>query len=221
MPVARIVVGVTGGIAAYKACELVRLLVRAGHEITPVLTRGAQRFVAAETFWALARRPAPADPYPHLQDADALVVAPLTANTLARLAHGLADDLLTETALAHRGPLVVAPAMNTAMWEHPATRANLALLVERGAWSWGPARGELAEGLVGHRADGRARGNRRARRGAVAGAPGKRIARGPPRARDSGRGHGSRSTASGTSGTARRDGWASRSRRGARSAGLA
>ena len=149
MPVARIVVGVTGGIAAYKACELVRLLVRAGHEITPVLTRGAQRFVAAETFWALARRPAPADPYPHLQDADALVVAPLTANTLARLAHGLADDLLTETALAHRGPLVVAPAMNTAMWEHPATRANLALLVERGALVVGPGEGELAEGLVG------------------------------------------------------------------------
>ena len=149
MPVARIVVGVTGGIAAYKACELVRLLVRAGHEITPVLTRGAERFVAAETFWALARRPAPADPYPHLQDADALVVAPLTANTLARLAHGLADDLLTETALAHRGPLVVAPAMNTAMWEHPATRANLALLVERGALVVGPGEGELAEGLVG------------------------------------------------------------------------
>jgi phosphopantothenoylcysteine decarboxylase/phosphopantothenate--cysteine ligase len=147
--VARIVVGVTGGIAAYKACELVRLLVRAGHDVTPVLTRGAERFVAAETFWALARRSPPADPYPHLQDADALVVAPLTANTLARLAHGLADDLLTETALAHRGPLVLAPAMNTAMWEHPATRANLAQLVERGALVVGPVEGELAEGLVG------------------------------------------------------------------------
>jgi phosphopantothenoylcysteine decarboxylase/phosphopantothenate--cysteine ligase len=147
--VARIVVGVTGGIAAYKACELVRLLVRAGHEVTPVLTRGAERFVAAETFWALARRSPPADPYPHLQDADALVVAPLTAHTLARLAHGFADDLLTETALAHRGPLVVAPAMNTAMWEHPATRANLELLVERGAVVVGPEHGELAEGLVG------------------------------------------------------------------------
>jgi phosphopantothenoylcysteine decarboxylase/phosphopantothenate--cysteine ligase len=147
--VARIVVGVTGGIAAYKACELVRLLVRAGHGVTPVLTRGAERFVTSETFWALARRSPPADPYPHLQDADALVVAPLTAHTLARLAHGLADDLLTETALAHRGPLVVAPAMNTAMWEHPATRANLALLVERGAVVVGPEEGELAEGLVG------------------------------------------------------------------------
>jgi phosphopantothenoylcysteine decarboxylase / phosphopantothenate---cysteine ligase len=149
VPVARIVVGVTGGIAAYKACELVRLLVRAGHDVTPVLTRGAERFVRAETFWALARRSPPADPYPHLQHADALVVAPLTANTLARLAHGLADDLLTETALAHGGPLVVAPAMNTAMWEHPATRANLALLIERGALVVGPGEGELAEGLVG------------------------------------------------------------------------
>ena len=78
-----------------------------------------------------------------------LVVAPLTANTLARLAHGLADDLLTETALAHRGPLVVAPAMNTAMWEHPATQANLGLLVDRGAVVVGPEHGELAEGLVG------------------------------------------------------------------------
>jgi phosphopantothenoylcysteine decarboxylase/phosphopantothenate--cysteine ligase len=101
--VARIVLGVTGGIAAYKACELVRLLVRAGHDVTPVLTRGAERFVAAETFWALVRRSPPADPYPHLQDADALVVAPLTAHTLARLAHCFADDLLTETALAHAG----------------------------------------------------------------------------------------------------------------------
>lgn len=141
--------GVTGGIAAYKACELVRLLVRAGHDVTPVTTRGAERFVAAETFWALARKSEPTDPYPHLVDADLLVVAPLTANTMARLAHGLADDLLTETALAHRGPLLLAPAMNTAMWEHPATQANLALLVERGAEVVGPGEGELAEGLVG------------------------------------------------------------------------
>jgi phosphopantothenoylcysteine decarboxylase/phosphopantothenate--cysteine ligase len=147
--VARILVGVTGGIAAYKACELVRLLVRTGHDVTPITTRGAERFVAAETFWALARKSEPADPYPHLVDADLLVVAPLTANTMARLAHGLADDLLTETALAHRGPLLLAPAMNTAMWEHPATQANLALLVERGAEVVGPDEGELAEGLVG------------------------------------------------------------------------
>ena len=149
MPVARIVVGVTGGIAAYKACELVRLLVRAGHDVTPVLTPAAERFVAAETLWALARKTPPGDPYPHLARADVLAVAPLTANTLARLAHGFADDLLTETALAHRGPLVVAPAMNTAMWEHPATQTSLALLVERGAVVVGPAEGELAEGEVG------------------------------------------------------------------------
>jgi phosphopantothenoylcysteine decarboxylase/phosphopantothenate--cysteine ligase len=147
--VARVFVGVTGGIAAYKACELVRLLVRAGHDVTPITTVGAERFVAARTFWALARKEPPADPYPHLATADLLVVAPLTANTLARLAQGLADDLLTETALAHRGPLVVAPAMNTAMWEHPATQANLSLLVERGAVVVGPGEGELAEGLVG------------------------------------------------------------------------
>jgi len=147
--VARILVGVTGGIAAYKACELVRLLVRAGHDVTPITTHAAERFVAPETFWALARKQPPADPYPHLQDADLLVVAPLTAHTLARLAHGLADDLLTETALAHRGPMLVAPAMNTAMWEHPATQANIALLVERGAQVVGPTEGELAEGLVG------------------------------------------------------------------------
>lgn len=149
MGVARILVGVTGGIAAYKACELVRLLVRAGHDVTPIVTRGAESFVAAQTFWALARKEPPTDPYPHLADADLLVVAPVTANTMARLAHGLADDLLTETALAHRGPLILAPAMNTAMWEHPATQANLALLVERGAVIVGPEDGELAEGLVG------------------------------------------------------------------------
>jgi phosphopantothenoylcysteine decarboxylase/phosphopantothenate--cysteine ligase len=147
--VARILVGVTGGIAAYKACELVRLLVRRGHDVTPITTRGAERFVAPETFWALARKTPHADPYPHLESADLLVVAPLTAHTLARLAHGLADDLLTETALAHRGPLLLAPAMNTAMWKHPATQANLAVVVERGAVIVGPEDGELAEGLVG------------------------------------------------------------------------
>lgn len=146
---ARILLGVTGGIAAYKACELLRLLVKAGHEVVPLLTPGAERFVAAETFHALARGPRGDDPYPHLQRADALAIAPLTANTLAKLAHGLADNVLTEAALAHRGPLVVAPAMNTRMWEHEATQANLALVRERGAVVVGPAEGELAEGEVG------------------------------------------------------------------------
>jgi phosphopantothenoylcysteine decarboxylase/phosphopantothenate--cysteine ligase len=147
--VARIVLGITGGIAAYKACELIRLLVKAGHDVLPLPTAGAERFVAAETFYALARKPKPDDPYPHLQDADLIVVAPLTANTMARLAHGLADDVLTEAALAHDGPLLVAPAMNTRMWRHPATQANLELLVSRGVETVGPESGELAEGEVG------------------------------------------------------------------------
>src|SRR5207248_733452 len=85
------------------------------------------RFVRRETFEALARRPHTGDPYPHLERADLLVVAPLTANTLARLAHGLADDVLTEAALAHDGPTLVAPAMNSRMWSHPATQANVAV----------------------------------------------------------------------------------------------
>jgi phosphopantothenoylcysteine decarboxylase/phosphopantothenate--cysteine ligase len=147
--VARIFVGVTGGIAAYKACELVRLLVKAGHNVQPLLTRGAERFVTAETFHALARTEADADPYPHLRRADLFVVAPLTANTLARLAHGLADDVLTEAALAHDGPVLVAPAMNTRMWRHPATQANLQTLIGRGVEVIGPEEGELAEGDVG------------------------------------------------------------------------
>jgi len=146
---ARILLGVTGGIAAYKACTLVRLLVRAGHDVYPVLTAGAERFVTAETFFALARKSPSADPYPHLERADLLVVAPLTANALARLAHGLADDLLTEAALAHAGPVIVAPAMNVRMWEHPATQENVAVLRARGVVFVGPVEGELAEGEVG------------------------------------------------------------------------
>ena len=146
---ARILLGITGGIAAYKACELTRLLVRAGHDVLPLPTRGAERFVRAETFFALARKPPSTDPYPHLERADLLVIAPLTANTLAKLAHGLADDVLTEAALAHRGPVLAAPAMNTRMWEHPATRANAATLRERGVELIGPDSGELAEGDVG------------------------------------------------------------------------
>jgi phosphopantothenoylcysteine decarboxylase/phosphopantothenate--cysteine ligase len=147
--VARILLGVTGGIAAYKACTLVRLLVRAGHDVYPILTAGAERFVSAETFFALARKSRSDDPYLHLELADLLVVAPLTANTLARLAHGLADDLLTEAALAHAGPVLVAPAMNVRMWEHPATQENVAVLRGRGVEVVGPAEGELAEGEAG------------------------------------------------------------------------
>jgi phosphopantothenoylcysteine decarboxylase/phosphopantothenate--cysteine ligase len=146
---ARVLVGITGGIAAYKACELVRLFVRAGHEVIPLVTPGAERFVRAETFFALARRSAADDPYPHLQDADLLVVAPLTANTLAKLAHGLADNLVAEAALAHAGPILVAPAMNSRMWEHPATQANVELLRGRGVELVGPEKGNLAEGGEG------------------------------------------------------------------------
>jgi phosphopantothenoylcysteine decarboxylase / phosphopantothenate---cysteine ligase len=146
---ARILLGITGGIAAYKAGDLVRLLVKAGHDVLPLPTRGAEQFVRAETFFALARKPATTDPYPHLERADVLAIAPLTANTMAKLAHGLADDVLTEAALAHRGPVLVAPAMNTRMWEHPATQANVATLRQRGVELVGPEAGELAEGEVG------------------------------------------------------------------------
>ena len=145
----RVLLGVTGGIAAYKACELTRLLVQAGHEVIPLVTRGADRFVRRETFAALARRPAKEDLYPHLTHADLLVIAPLTANTMAKLAYGLADDVLTEAALAHRGSVLVAPAMNPRMWAHPATQANAATLRERGVELIGPDEGETAEGELG------------------------------------------------------------------------
>jgi phosphopantothenoylcysteine decarboxylase/phosphopantothenate--cysteine ligase len=146
---ARVLLGVTGGIAAYKACELCRLFVKDGHDVVPLVTPGAERFVAAETFTALARRPAGDDVYLHLTRADILVVAPCTANTLAKLAHGLADNVLTEAALAHRGPVLVAPAMNPRMWAHAATRANAATVRERGVVFVGPDEGETAEGELG------------------------------------------------------------------------
>ena len=146
---ARVLLGVSGGIAAYKACELCRLLVRAGHEVVPLPTPGAERFVTAETFRALARRPAAEDVYLHLTRADLLVVAPATANTIAKLAHGIADNVLTEAALAHRGPVLVAPAMNPRMWSHAATRANVATLRARGVELVGPDEGETAEGELG------------------------------------------------------------------------
>jgi phosphopantothenoylcysteine decarboxylase/phosphopantothenate--cysteine ligase len=147
--VARVLLGVTGGIAAYKACELCRLLVKEGHEVTPLLTSEAERFVTAHTFEALARRESPRELYPHLVEADLLVIAPLSANTLAKLAHGLADNLLTQAALAFRGPVLAAPAMNVRMWEHPATQDSVRLLRERGVELIGPEKGELAEGEHG------------------------------------------------------------------------
>jgi phosphopantothenoylcysteine decarboxylase/phosphopantothenate--cysteine ligase len=146
---ARILVGVSGGIAAYKACDLVRLFVKGGHEVLPLVTPSAERFVRAETFFALARQSPSDDLYAHLTRADLLVVAPLTANTLAKLAHGLADNLVAEAALAHRGPVLLAPAMNPRMWSSPATQANVETLRARGAVFIGPDQGETAEGEWG------------------------------------------------------------------------
>jgi phosphopantothenoylcysteine decarboxylase/phosphopantothenate--cysteine ligase len=147
--VPRVLVGVTGGIAAYKACELVRLLVKGGHDVVPLVTPAAEDFVRAKTFFALARRSPSEDPYPHLTRADLLVIAPATANTVAKLAHGLADNVVTEAALAHGGPLLLAPAMNPRMWAHPATRANIERLRERGVEIVGPDEGDTGEGEWG------------------------------------------------------------------------
>ena len=146
---ARVLLGITGGIAAYKAAELARLLVKAGHEVTPILTPEAETFITAKTFEALARRETPRELYPHLVHADLLAVAPLSANTLAKLAHGLADNVLTQTALAFDGPVLAAPAMNPRMWAHRATRENVAKLRGRGIVLVGPDEGELAEGEWG------------------------------------------------------------------------
>jgi phosphopantothenoylcysteine decarboxylase/phosphopantothenate--cysteine ligase len=146
---ARVLVGITGGIAAYKACDLVRRFVGGGHEVVPLVTPGAERFVKAETFFALARQSPSQDLYVHLTQADLLVVAPLTANTLAKLAHGFADNLVAEAALSHRGPVLLAPAMNPRMWASPATQANVEIVRSRGAMLVGPDEGETAEGEWG------------------------------------------------------------------------
>jgi phosphopantothenoylcysteine decarboxylase/phosphopantothenate--cysteine ligase len=155
---ARVLLGVSGGIAAYKAAELARELQRAGAEVQPLLTAAGEQMVSRATFAALTGRRVPAsvwdDPaaVEHVALArwgQVLVVAPATAHTLARLAAGLADDLLTNVALAFAGPVVVAPAMHTEMWEHPATRANLEVLERRGVRVVPPASGPLTSGDVG------------------------------------------------------------------------
>jgi phosphopantothenoylcysteine decarboxylase / phosphopantothenate---cysteine ligase len=155
---ARVLLAVTGGIAAYKAAELARAMLRAGAEVQPLLTADAERMVTRATFAALTGRRVPAsiweDPaaVEHVALArwgQVLVVAPATAHTLARLAAGLADDLVTNVALAFGGPVVVAPAMHTEMWEHPATRANLATLAARGVAVVPPASGPLTSGDSG------------------------------------------------------------------------
>ena len=161
---ARVLLGVTGGIAAYKACELARLLVRAGHDVTPILTPEAESFVSAKTFEALARREAPRELYPHLIEADLLVVAPLSANTLAKLAHGLADNVLTQTALAFEGPVVAAPAMNPRMWRSDAVQANVELAARPRRRAGRPRGGRHGRGRGRGGADERAGGDLRARR---------------------------------------------------------
>ena len=150
----RVLLGVTGGIAAYKAASLASRLVQAGAVLDVVLTADALHFVGAATFAALARRPVHTSLWervheiPHIalaREADVVAIVPATANTIAKLALGLADDLLTNVALATRAPLVVAPAMNTAMLEHEATRAHIAALRARGATIVEPEVGFLAE----------------------------------------------------------------------------
>jgi phosphopantothenoylcysteine decarboxylase/phosphopantothenate--cysteine ligase len=143
---------VSGGIAAYKACELLRLFTESGHDVTVVPTAAALEFVGAPTWAALSGKPVHTDVWsdvhevPHVrlgQTADVVVVAPATADLLAKAAHGMADDLLTNTLLTARCPIVFAPAMHTEMWEHPATVANVATLRERGALVIEPAEGRL------------------------------------------------------------------------------
>lgn len=148
----RVVLGVSGGIAAYKAALVLRLLTESGHEVTVVPTRAALRFVGAPTWEALSGRPVSDDVWsdvpsvPHVrlgQEADLVLVVPATADLLARAAHGLADDLLTNTLLTARCPVVLAPAMHTEMWTHPATAANVTLLRDRGVVVVEPASGRL------------------------------------------------------------------------------
>ncbi|HET8664658.1 MAG TPA: bifunctional phosphopantothenoylcysteine decarboxylase/phosphopantothenate--cysteine ligase CoaBC, partial [Nocardioides sp.] len=151
-PRPHVVLGVAGGIAAYKACELLRLFTESGHDVTVVPTAAALRFVGEPTWAALSGRPVRTEVWddvhqvPHVrigQHADLVVVAPATADLLARAAHGLADDLLTSTLLTARCPVVLAPAMHTEMWEHAATRTNVATLRERGVVVLEPAEGRL------------------------------------------------------------------------------
>ncbi len=148
----RVVLGVSGGIAAYKACELLRRFTESGHDVTVVPTAAALEFVGAPTWAALSGKPVSTDVWsdvhevPHVrigQTADLVVVAPATADLLAKAAHGLADDLLTNTLLTARCPVVFAPAMHTEMWEHPATQANVATLRQRGAVVIEPDEGRL------------------------------------------------------------------------------
>ena len=159
-PVPTVVLGVTGSIAAYKAAELVRLMVRRDWNVRVVMTASAVQFVTPLTFQTLSRNKVVTDMFEPVADwkpehidlassADAFVIAPCTANVLAKLAHDLADDSLTAAALAFGPKVVIAPAMNDAMFAHPATQANLATLVARGASIVAPGEGALACGTAG------------------------------------------------------------------------
>ncbi|MFD4598575.1 bifunctional phosphopantothenoylcysteine decarboxylase/phosphopantothenate--cysteine ligase CoaBC [Streptomyces sp. NPDC058464] len=148
----RVVLGVSGGIAAYKACELLRRFTESGHDVRVVPTASALHFVGAATWSALSGNPVSTEVWDHVEEvphvrigqhADLVVVAPATADMLAKAAHGLADDLLTNTLLTARCPVVFAPAMHTEMWEHPATQENVATLRRRGAVVVEPAVGRL------------------------------------------------------------------------------
>ncbi len=156
----KVVIGVTGSIAAYKACELVRLFVKAGWDVQVAMTAHAREFVTPLTFRTLSRNPVQCDMFEdplawkpeHISLADAadvLVVAPATANVIAKMAHGIADDLLTSVALATKALVWVAPAMNAGMWENPATQGNVAALKSRGVRFVQPGEGELACGTSG------------------------------------------------------------------------
>src|SRR5215510_16085467 len=155
-----VVLGVTGGIAAYKAAELTRELVRGGFEVQVVMTEAARGFVTPETFQALSGNPVYTsmwdsrvpDNMAHIalsRGRDAIVVAPATADFIAKIAHGLADDLLSTLCVARACPLIVAPAMNREMWDHPATRRNIDQLIRDGVVILGPASGDQACGEVG------------------------------------------------------------------------
>jgi phosphopantothenoylcysteine decarboxylase / phosphopantothenate---cysteine ligase len=156
----KILLGVTGGIAAYKSPDLVRRLMEHGAEVQVVMSRGAQQFVTALTFQAVSGKPVRADLWDEAAEAamghielarwaDEIVIAPATAEFIARLAHGFADDLLTTLCLATSSPITLAPAMNRQMWANPATQANVGLLKSRGVRILGPASGEQACGEVG------------------------------------------------------------------------
>ncbi len=155
----RIVLGVTGSIAAYKAAEMVRLMQEEGWDVWAMMTEAATKYVGPLTFLALTRHPVPAgrpeatpaEAYQHLDlsQADAIVIAPCTANVIAKIAHGLADDIVTATVLAAAGPVIVAPAMNERMWLNPATQDNVEILKKRGITVLDVEKGELACGVVG------------------------------------------------------------------------